>query len=57
MRVPMVFQWLRVAREDPARRVTAMTYLTIAIVVAQVGWCLLIVPSFSIPVTFLSAAS
>ena len=52
MRVPMVFQWLRVAREDPERRVTAMTYLT-SIVVSQVGWCLLIVPSFSIPVTFL----
>jgi low temperature requirement protein LtrA len=54
MRVPMVFQWLRVARQDPERRSTAMTYVA-SIVVSQTGWCLLIVPSFSIPLTFLIA--
>jgi low temperature requirement protein LtrA len=52
MRVPMVFQWLRVAQQNPERRSTAITYLT-SIVVSQIGWCLLIVPSFSIPLTFL----
>jgi low temperature requirement protein LtrA len=51
MRVPMVFQWLRAAREDPARRAAAMTYVT-SIVVSQAGWCLLLLPETAIPVTF-----
>lgn len=40
MRVAMLTQWLRVARQDPQRRGVAMTYVT-AIAVAQVGWTLL----------------
>lgn len=37
MRVAMVAQWLRVARQDPAHRRTALTYVTL-IGVAQAGW-------------------
>jgi low temperature requirement protein LtrA len=43
MRVAMVFQWLRAAREDPARRRCALTYAGF-IAVAQLGWLLLIPP-------------
>jgi low temperature requirement protein LtrA len=37
MRVAMVTQWLRAARQDPDRRSASMTYATV-IIVAQVGW-------------------
>jgi low temperature requirement protein LtrA len=37
MRVALVFQWLRAARQNPARRHACLTY-AIAISVAQVGW-------------------
>jgi low temperature requirement protein LtrA len=37
MRVAMVLQWLRAARQDPARRRACLTYAT-AISVAQAGW-------------------
>jgi len=37
MRVAMVVQWARVAREDPAHRRTALTYIAY-VLVAQVGW-------------------
>ena len=37
MRIAMVFQWLRAAHDDPARRRTCLTYAT-AITVAQIGW-------------------
>ena len=37
MRVAMVFQWLRAARQDPARRRACLTYAA-AISLAQVGW-------------------
>ena len=40
MRVAMLFLWLRVARQDPARRRVAQTY-AITIGVAQLGWVLL----------------
>ena len=40
MRVAMVAQWLRVARQDPAHRRTALTYVTF-ILIAQVGWVVL----------------
>jgi low temperature requirement protein LtrA len=51
MRVPMVFQWLRAAREDPVRRAACLTFVT-TIVGSQVGYCLLLFPETSIPVTF-----
>jgi low temperature requirement protein LtrA len=37
MRVAMVGQWVRVARQDPERRSAAMTYVTF-ILIAQAGW-------------------
>ncbi|MGU3650104.1 low temperature requirement protein A [Mycolicibacterium sp. A43C] len=37
MRVAMVAQWLRAARQDPARRRACLTYAVI-ISVAQIGW-------------------
>ncbi|MGL4305497.1 MAG: low temperature requirement protein A [Mycobacteriaceae bacterium] len=37
MRVAMVFQWLRAAKQDPERRRTCLTY-AIAITIAQCGW-------------------
>jgi hypothetical protein len=37
MRVALLFQWLRAARQDPARRRACLAYaLTISI--AQIGW-------------------
>jgi low temperature requirement protein LtrA len=37
MRVALVFQWLRAARQDPARRRACLIY-AIAISIAQIGW-------------------
>ena len=51
MRVAIIFQWLRAARQDPARRRTCMTYAT-TIFIAQIGWTALIFMDFSLPVTF-----
>ena len=54
MRVAMVFQWLRAARQDPARRRACLTYV-IAISIAQVGWIAQIFLDFSVGVTFIFA--
>lgn len=54
MRVAMVFQWLRAAKQDPARRGACFTY-AVNISVAQVGWVVLLVLDLSIPLTFLFA--
>lgn len=37
MRIALVAQWLRVARQDPARRTTALSYVKY-VSIAQVGW-------------------
>jgi len=37
MRVALVFQWLRAAKQDPARRRACITYATV-VSLAQVGW-------------------
>src|SRR5690242_7341176 len=50
MRVALVLQWLRAARQDPARRRACLTY-AIAISVAQVGWVAQIVVRFPTEVT------
>lgn len=50
MRVAMVFQWLRAAKQDPSRRKTCITYAK-AISIAQIGWTILIFLNFSIGVT------
>jgi low temperature requirement protein LtrA len=41
MRVPMVFQWARAARQDPAHRGACQAYI-VTILVAQVGWVALL---------------
>jgi low temperature requirement protein LtrA len=51
MRVPMVFQWLRAARQDPGRRSACLTYAT-AVLVAQFGWVGALIAQTSLPVTF-----
>jgi len=51
MRVPMVFQWARAARQDPRRRSACQAYI-VTILVAQAGWIVLLLAQTSIPVTF-----
>ena len=50
MRVAMLSQWLRAARQDVARRRACLTY-AVAISVAQMGWILQIILNFRIEVT------
>lgn len=38
MRVALVLQWLRAAKQDPARRRVCLTYAGVTFI-AQVGWC------------------
>jgi low temperature requirement protein LtrA len=57
MRVALVSQWLRAAKQDPSRRRACLTYV-ITIFVAQIGWVALIFAHLSavgaiIPVTVL----
>lgn len=52
MRVAMVFQWLRAAKQDSVRRSACLTYAK-WVSVAQIGWVILIFLDFSIGVTFL----
>jgi len=47
MRIAMVFQWLRAARQDPATRRACLTYAA-AISIAQFGWVAQII--FDVPV-------
>jgi low temperature requirement protein LtrA len=46
MRVALVFQWLRAAKQDPGRRRACLTYVA-TVSTAQVGWVLQIVVGFS----------
>lgn len=55
MRVPMVVQWLRMAKEDPTRRPVSMLYVG-TIVVSQIAWCLLLIPDLGVRAFFLIAA-
>jgi low temperature requirement protein LtrA len=55
MRIPMVAQWLRMAREDPLRRPVSMIYVG-TITVSQIGWCALLIPDLSVAAFFLVAA-
>jgi low temperature requirement protein LtrA len=50
MRVALVFQWLRAAKQDPRRRRACLTY-AIAVSVAQVGWVAQIVVQFPTAMT------
>ena len=51
MRVALVFQWARAARQDPSRRAACTTYIK-AILVAQAGWVALLVADTSVAATF-----
>ena len=51
MRVPMVFQWARAARQDPGRRSACLAYI-VTILVAQVGWVALLFAHTTILATF-----
>jgi low temperature requirement protein LtrA len=51
MRVAMIFQWARAARQDPDRRPAHMTYIT-TISIAQAGWIVLAIAQTSVAVTF-----
>jgi low temperature requirement protein LtrA len=54
MRVALVFQWLRAARQDPARRAACVTYAK-AIAIAQAGWIAVLIMESSVAVTFVLA--
>jgi low temperature requirement protein LtrA len=54
MRVALLFQWLRAARQDPDRRSACLTYAT-AISVAQAGWVVLLIAEMSVAATFVCA--
>jgi low temperature requirement protein LtrA len=51
MRVPLVVQWLRAARQDPDHARACRTYAAI-IVVAQVGWCCMLLLEAPVTVAF-----
>jgi low temperature requirement protein LtrA len=55
MRIAMVTQWLRAAREDRRRRATCHVYVA-TISVVQIGWVVLIFADLSIGDTFAGAA-
>jgi low temperature requirement protein LtrA len=55
MRVAMVAQWARAARQDPAHRSATLTY-AVTILIAQVGWVALAVAKTSVGTTFAWAA-
>ena len=48
MRVPLVFQWLRAAKDDSIRRPVCLTYAA-TISIAQVGWVMQIVMRLATP--------
>lgn len=50
MRIALVAQWLRAARQDPAHRAACLTYAAV-IPVVQLGWIGTIFLSTSVPVT------
>lgn len=50
MRIAMVAQWLRAAKQDPPRRKACVTY-AMWITAAQIGWFVSIFVSTSVPVT------
>jgi len=52
MRVALVFQWLRAARDDTARRRVCLTYAA-TISIAQVGWVVQIAVPLAAPVAIL----
>jgi low temperature requirement protein LtrA len=56
MRIAMVAQWIRAARQDPAHRTACIGY-AVAITVAQIGWIGIAIAETSVPTTFLLVAA
>ena len=56
MRVALVFQWMRAAKQDPGRRRACLTYAA-TVSVAQVGWVVEIIVPFSTLAAFLLGSS
>jgi low temperature requirement protein LtrA len=52
MRVAMVIQWLRAAKQDPDRQAACLTYAS-AITAAQVGWVVIAIVNSSLGLTFI----
>jgi low temperature requirement protein LtrA len=55
MRIALVAQWLRAAKQDPEHRSACLTY-AVAVTVAQVGWIATIFLHTTVPVTFVIVA-
>lgn len=55
MRIALVAQWLRAARQDPERRAACLTYAA-AVAVAQLGWIAMIFLDTSVAVSLAIAA-
>jgi low temperature requirement protein LtrA len=55
MRIALVGQWLRAAKQDPDHRSACLIYVT-AVTVAQTGWVASIFLHTSVPVTFVVVA-
>jgi low temperature requirement protein LtrA len=55
MRIALVAQWLRAAKQDPEHRSACLTYAA-AVTVAQVGWAATIFLHTTVPVTFVLVA-
>ena len=55
MRVALVFQWLRAARQDPAHRSACHKYVS-TLLIAQAGWVALLIAQTSVGVTFVWVA-
>ena len=55
MRIGLVVQWLRAAKQDPQRRSACLTYATV-VTIAQFGWIAMILVSTSVATTYLWAA-
>ncbi|GEM31508.1 membrane protein [Nocardia neocaledoniensis NBRC 108232] len=51
MRVAMVFQWLRAARNDPAHRSAALTF-ALTLVLAQIGWVAVVIAPLTVEQAF-----
>ena len=51
MRVGLIALWLRAAAQDPARRSSALTYVT-TLLIAQIGWIALLLADTSVAVMF-----
>jgi low temperature requirement protein LtrA len=51
MRVAMVIQWLRAARQDPDRKAACLTY-ALTVTIAQIGWVAIAIVNTSLGVNF-----